>query len=81
MNIADFRVVLGGMVALMLLLGSAAAQDARSQLQLLQQMYKEGLITKDVYEQKQRDILGTISPNAGPSRSASNGGPNHQRCR
>jgi hypothetical protein len=56
--------ILTGSVALMLLFGVANAQDARSQLQLLQRMYKEGLITKDVYEQKQREVLGAGKPSA-----------------
>lgn len=62
-------------IACVLLFTPANAQDAHSQLQLLQQMYKEGLITKDVYEQKQREVLGIINPSPNstvPPSSATN---------
>jgi hypothetical protein len=55
-------VLAGAVTFLLLLCATTNAQDARAQLQLLQQMYKEGLITKDVYEQKQREVLGAMIP-------------------
>ena len=63
----SLRFILGGMLTIMLIFGTANAQDARSQLQLLQQMYQQGLISKDIYEQKQREILGTTNANPGPA--------------
>jgi hypothetical protein len=59
-------------IASMLLLTAAGAQETRSQLQMLQEMYKEGLISKDVYEQKQRAILDT-GQNGPPSAGRSPG--------
>ena len=83
MTIKHLAHVLAGAVAFLLLLTATTnAQDPRAQLQLLQEMYKEGLITKDVYEQKQREVLGAIIPVPnGPATGAEPGCGNSPRGR